>query len=370
MLSVMVKPVSGSCQMRCGYCFYADEAKNRCTPNYGVMSEETLEKLVDRVFAWERQAVSFAFQGGEPTLAGIGFFRRFVSLVEEKNERGIPVYLSMQTNGYAIGGEWADFLAENRFLVGLSVDGTQRTHDRWRLDAEGAGTYGRVIRAAELLRSRGCEFNILTVVTRQVAESISEIYESYREHGFLYQQYIPCMDGIGEERGTHPWSLTPETYGEFLKTLFSLYKEDMLNGRYVYIRRFENWCAMSAGCEPEECCLCGRCSPQLLVEADGGVYPCDFYVLDGWKMGNIRDCDIPQLISSDAARGFFGFSPVPDECRQCRWRFLCRGGCRRERGQEGAARSIYCEALRDFFGYAARDMARIYVKWQQYTQLS
>lgn len=363
MLSIMVKPVSGSCNMACGYCFYRDEMANRRCHNYGVMDGETLSALLDRVFAFERQAVSFAFQGGEPTLAGLNFYKTFLELLREKNVRRIPVFLSIQTNGYAIDDDWASFFAENGFLVGLSLDGIRETHDLYRKDSGGRETYETVLHAARLLERAGCEYNILTVVTKAVAQNIEAIYRDYRAKGFFYQQYIPCMDGLRQKRGSNPYSLSPEEYEDFLKRLFALYKRDMLSGRYVQIRRFDNWCAMAGGREPEECCLQGFCTPQLVVEARGDVFPCDFYALDEFRMGNIRESRIPELFSSPASQRFFGTMPLNEKCKDCKWKALCRGGCRRDYTDGGE--NYYCEAISRFFEDAFADMVRIFEVWNR-----
>lgn len=363
MLSIMIKPVSGSCNMDCGYCFYRDEMANRSCSNYGVMDGDTLSALLERVFAFERQAVSFAFQGGEPTLAGLSFYKTFVKLVWEKNIRQIPVFLSMQTNGLCLNEDWASFLAKNRFLVGLSLDGIRETHDLYRRDPGGKGTYNRVLQSGKLLKTAGCDFNILTVVTKAVAQNIETIYRDYISKGFYYQQYIPCMDGLQQTRGSNSYSLTPKEYEDFLKRLFALYKQDMLSCRYVQIRRFDNWCAMAGGREPEECCLQGRCSPQLVVEANGDVFPCDFYALDEFCMGNIRESSIPELFFSPASQHFFGDARLSERCKTCKWKALCRGGCRRDYTATGE--NYYCEAISHFFEDNFGDMVRIFEAWNR-----
>lgn len=363
MLNLMIKPASGRCQMRCTYCFYADETKERDVSDCGIMSEQTLSTLLDKVFCYERQAVSFVFQGGEPTLAGLSFYQTFLSLVQKKNFRHIPVCYSLQTNGYCIDARWAKFLSDNHFLVGLSIDGISDTHDTFRKDASGMGTYSRALHAAERLSAAGCSYNILTVVTKPVASKIKEIYTDYRLRGFTYQQYVPCLDSM-HDTDRKPWSLDSAAYEIFLKELFALYCKDMLQGRYVYIRRFDNWCAMAGGRAPEECSLCGRCTPQLVIEANGDAFPCDFYSIDSHKLGNILEHSIQELFASPAAGQFFLPWKIPSECLSCRWRFLCRGGCPRERDAE---KNKYCSGLRSFFACAYEDMVKVFQKWNCYT---
>ena len=189
-LSVMMKPASGSCDLRCRYCFYADESRNRETENYGQMSEQTLEQVVKKTLQYATDGCTFGFQGGEPTLRGLEFFRRFVALEKKHNHRGVPVERAIQTNGIHLTQEWATFFRRNHFLVGLSLDGGEAIHDRNRVDAGGQGTFRRVMNAVELLRSNEVDFNILCVVTEQNAPHIEEIYRFFMEQGLVYQQYI------------------------------------------------------------------------------------------------------------------------------------------------------------------------------------
>jgi uncharacterized protein len=338
-----------------------DEMQNRLCSNLGKVDEYTISCILDKVFAYEKQAVSFVFQGGEPTLAGIDFYRRFLNLLREKNRNKILVYLALQTNGYDIDKDWARFLSDNQFLVGLSLDGISETHDRFRRSRDESETFEQVIKAAKLLQEANCQFNILTVITKPIVESIDRIYKYYQKQGFFYQQYIPCMDGLGEMRGKNSYSLLPEDYGVFLKNLFDFYKKDMLSGRYIFIRRFDNWCAMVGGQEPEECCLSGRCSPQLIIEANGDVFPCDFYAIDRLLMGNIKENNVQELLNSEAAERFFRPVELSKECKKCQWLNLCRGGCPREgKGDFNGAENYYCKALKDFFAYAYEDMVKIW----------
>ena len=164
-LSLLIKPASSACNMRCGYCFYADEAMNRAVASYGMMSEETIENIVRKACAFAEGSLSIGFQGGEPTLRGLPFFRHFASLLRKYNTKNLRVTLALQTNGLLLDEEWARFLHDEHFLVGLSIDGTQSVHDRLRKDAFGEGTFERVLAAAQLLEKHKVDFNVLTVVT-------------------------------------------------------------------------------------------------------------------------------------------------------------------------------------------------------------
>ncbi len=288
-LMLLVKPVSGSCDLRCRYCFYADEAQKRGRASYGRMSAETLELLVREALSQAAGGCTFAFQGGEPTLAGLDFYEKLLELEKRYNRRHIPVQYAIQTNGCSLDRDWAAFFARNRFLVGLSLDGTREVHDAYRRDAAGEGSFQRVQRAAQLLQQAGVDFNVLTVVTNQTVRSIGKIYGYFKRSGLRYQQYIPCLDPLGEERGQTEYALTPEAYGEFLCRLFDLWYADLSHGDYVYIRYFENLAAMLLGRPPESCGMSGQCACGFTVEADGSVYPCDFYVLDPYLLGHIGE---------------------------------------------------------------------------------
>ena len=354
-LSIMLKPASSGCNLRCAYCFYADEARLRSVPNYGLMPPSVSHAVIEKAAAAAEGSVSFAFQGGEPTLAGLDFFRDFVDHVKKTFPPGLAVRYAIQTNGTLLDEEWCRFLRENRFLAGISLDGSRECHDRFRRDAAGKGTYDRVRRAARLLERNGVEYNVLTVVTGYLARHIQGVFASLCREGFRYQQYIPCLDPLGEERGGERYSLSPAQYGDFLKTLFDLWYRELEQGRYWSVRYFDNLVWMLDGRPPELCSMGGRCGIQYLLEADGSVYPCDFYGLDKYRLGNILTGAWEDL---DRARDDLGFvresRRVPEECARCRWYPLCRNGCRRDRTTEGEAlgRNYYCEAYAGFFDYA------------------
>lgn len=362
-VSMLIKPVSSSCNMRCAYCFYADVAHSRQIENYGKMSRETLRTLLEKTFAYaDGGDVSLGFQGGEPTLAGLDFFREVVALEQELNSKGSRVHNALQTNGLALDEEWAKFLRENSFLVGLSLDGNKPVHDRYRVDAEGKGSFDRVELAADLLARHGVEFNILSTVNRDVAENVEKVYFYFKKKKFKYLQFIPCLDEF-HDPGGKAYSLTPELYGDFLKSLFRLWYVDMQTGNPVSIRWFDNLVMMLLGYPPESCGMAGCCTCYFMVEADGGVYPCDFYVTDEWKLGSVLTDELADLQKTDRARRFVEISrQVAEDCKSCRWAALCRGGCRRERepiamGQP--TKNRLCPAFSAFFEYAADDLEKV-----------
>ena len=356
----LIKPVSNSCNMRCRYCFYADVSKHRSVASYGVMTPQTCEATVRKALSYADEFCSFGFQGGEPTLAGLDFFKSFVRLQREYNYRNLRISNAIQTNGYKLGEDWAEFFAKNKFLAGLSLDGAQDAHDSFRTGPDGLGTYDSVAKTAEIFQKYNVDFNILCVVNSLVASRPKETYAALKKYGYL--QFIPCIDDFGSDAQS-PFSLGADAYAHFLKTTFDCYYSDYIRGDYVSVRNFDNYINILRGYQPEQCGMSGFCTCYFLVEADGGVYPCDFYVLDEWKLGNINEQSLMRMIKSAAAKEFVEISfQVHDECAQCKWNALCRGGCRRYR--EPALGGVlplnkYCRAYKDFFAHALDRMQAI-----------
>ena len=284
-VTLLIKPASGLCNMRCKYCFYCDEMTKRDSALRGIMPHDTLELLVRRVFAYAEGRADFIFQGGEPTLAGLDFFREAVALQRRFAPAGLEVRNSIQTNGLLIDREWAGFLAENNFLAGVSLDGCAEFHDPFRPDAEGAGTYSRALEAAKLLRSSGVPVNILCVVNNLSARHGAKIYRNLVSAGFEWLQFIPCISPL--DNCARQFDLTPERYLDFLCAVFACYRHDRLNGVHVSIRFFDDLLRRLAGQPVATCGMNGRCAVTLTVESDGSVYPCDFYALDRFLLGNI-----------------------------------------------------------------------------------
>ncbi len=372
-ISLMLKPASGLCNLRCRYCFYADEMKKRGTASFGLMSKETLGAVLGKACAAALDGdkgtgtLSIVFQGGEPTLAGLDFFRAASELCEQGRRSGLSISLALQTNGLALDDEWCAFLARGGFLVGLSLDGPAAIHNANRVDSRGEGSYDRVMSALRLLRKHGVETNVLSVVTAQSAGCAAELYAFFKKNRLRYQQYIPCLSPLvsadaaeaAGRPGAERWALGSEEYGRFLRDSFDLWYADALGPSPRFNRYFDNLLFIMNGDAPEECGMAGLCSVQYVVEADGSVYPCDFYMLDRYRLGNLVKDSFSDL---DARRREIGFieesARLAPECLRCRWFRLCRGGCRRYREAGAAAavpeagRSVLCMAYRSFFEYA------------------
>ena len=344
-LTLMVKPVSGLCNMQCRYCFYRDEMSRRETPLPAPMAYRTLENLIRRAMLRADGELNLIFQGGEPTLAGKDFYRQLLLLEKKYRRTDVTIRHAIQTNGLALDEAWCTIFREGGFLVGVSLDGTAALHDLNRRDRAGRLTAERVLESIALLRREKIPYNILCVVTESMAAQAKQVFSALREHAFL--QFIPCMDGSAAEG-----FLQSRSYGQFLIDLFDCYEQAYHSGKPVSIRTFDNWLAMACGYPPESCAMSGRCSRATLIEADGSVYPCDFYAVDEWYLGNINDMSLPRLERTEAAERFVQPLPLPEQCRECPWLLLCRGGCRRDRDPHpdsigGVSR--WCEGLKLFF---------------------
>lgn len=362
-ISLLIKPVSSSCNMRCAYCFYADVAHSRSIADYGKMSEETLETIIQKALALaDGGPVTFGFQGGEPTLAGLPFFQKAVALQKEHNHKNSAIQNALQTNGLLLDSQWAEFFRDNHFLIGISLDGTPPVHDCFRLDAKGKGTFERVLESAHLLERCQVEFNILSTVNAEVAKNVEKIYYFFKKQGFRYLQFIPCLDEL-KGPGNQNYSLTAEAYGDFLIRLFGLWYVDWKKGTPTSIRWFDNLVMMAGGYPPESCGMSGRCSCYYMVEADGSVFPCDFYVTDEWRLGNILTDDMAGLLETENAKRFIQVSEqVAEDCRACPHYALCRGGCRRNREPISLTvngPNVLCEAYRRFFSSCRTELERM-----------
>ena len=354
-ISFLIKPASSTCNMRCRYCFYADVAEHRETANHGIMDAATIQAVVDRAFALGPDAeVTFAFQGGEPTCAGLDFFRSFCAYVDAHRAQQ-TVHLAIQTNGYLIDDTWATFLAQHGFLVGVSIDGYPEMHDWLRPDARGAGTMDRVLDAVVALRRAGADFNILTVLTDQLARHPQKLYRFYRQHKFDFVQLIPCLPGLDE--ASDEYSLEPESFASFYKTFFRLWLEDFKRGEHMSVTLFDNVIPLFAGMYPQQCGMLGACAPQFVVEGNGDVYPCDFYVLDRFRLGNIRTDSLEDMSTCDALRAFLDEPRrACSMCATCPFERICHKNCKRL--NTCYYREDYC-GYRDFLEYAAPDMIAI-----------
>lgn len=354
-ISMLIKPASSLCNMRCKYCFYHDEAVSREIGSYGMMSAETTETLIKRASEESADAITFAFQGGEPTLAGLDYFMHFCETVKKYNTRKLRISYAIQTNGiFPDRDRWARFFHENHFLVGLSFDGLRSCHDLNRIDGAGNGTASRVIACAETFDKYKVTYNILTVVNATTARHISKIYAFYKKQGWNYMQFIACLE-LNNDGGDKSFQLSSEAWLDYNKKLFDLWytdcKPDLLKGLQpgISIRHLDDYLRVAAGMRPESCGTTGICSIQNVIEADGSVYPCDFKALDEFQLGNIKTSSFREIFESKRAQDFIKNScRHSQKCRSCRWYGICMGGCARMKIDN---QYIYCEANKKFYEY-------------------
>lgn len=312
---------------------------------FGKMKEETTYTLVSKALEYaEGQMVAFAFQGGEPTLAGIDYFRHFVSTVKSLNKKNSRVFYSIQTNGTLIDDAWAEFFYKNQFLVGLSLDG-DAAKNKFRKKPSGQNSFYQIINAAEIFKRHNVDFNILTVLTGFCAENGEEIYKYFRSKGFRYLQFIPCLRPFDSDEKSELY-MTWEQYADFLIKVFNLYVKDYVRGSYISIRQFDNWVRLYLNQPAEQCGMLGHCSRQFVCEGNGNIYPCDFYCTDEYLLGNVLTDDFKTMANSQPAQSFIKESfDVPQRCKTCRVYPMCRaGGCKRTQLSED-----YCKAYKKFF---------------------
>ncbi len=319
-LSLFIKPASSKCNLACKYCFYLDTAKNREICDYGIMSALTAEITIEKALNYVKDGfLNIAFQGGEPLVAGLSFFEHFVSTVNKKNTFGATISYSLQTNGVLITKEIANFFAENKFLIGVSLDGTEELHNLHRNYLNNKGSYKDVMAGISLLNEAKVDYNILTVLTKAVAKNIRNVYEFFKRQNFDFVQFVPCIDDFGSLRPEN-YSLSAKDYGDFLIKIYDLWKDDIENGKFVSVRHLDNIGSFLLGRGFESCDMRGICTCQFVIEADGSVFPCDFFVLDKYYLGNITSNSVEEILGSKVGEDFVEVSKhKPDECRACKY---------------------------------------------------
>lgn len=345
-VSIMIKPASSLCALSCKYCFYRDVSEHREHLGFGKMDRETTQILIKKLLSYaDGSPVAVTFQGGEPTTAGLDYFKYFLKTEKELNEKNSKVFYSIQTNGTNINDEWAEFFAENNFLAGLSLDGSRRDN-KFRGKPNGESTFDEAVRAADIFRKHNVEFNILTVLTGYCADNGEQIYKYFRNKGYKYLQFIPCLRPFDSEEKSELY-MTANQYADFLIKTFRLYANDYMTGNYISIRQFDNWVRLFLNQPVEQCGILGKCNPQFVAEANGNIYPCDFYCTDEYLLGNIIEDDFKNMADSDKAKSFLNQNnpQKSKRCKGCEYYFLCRGGgCKRTQQSED-----YCEAYKKFF---------------------
>ena len=323
--SVLIKPASAVCNLDCEYCFYLDRDADpyKALPARR-MTEETLERLVDSYLFYSYPHSIFAFQGGEPTLAGLKFFEKLVKFQEQYGRNGQSVSNSLQTNAVLIDQSWCDLFRSYQWLLGVSLDGPQEINDLYRFNKDKRGTWKRVVESVELLKKNNVDFNILCVLSQANVEKPKELYRFFRGLGIDNLQFIPLaeFDGLGNRL---PFTITAAQYGRFLCELFDVWWPER---RKVRVRFFDNIAEAVAGQKPSTCTMHETCDSYVVVEYNGDVYPCDFFVEGGWKLGNVTLDSWPEIARRTRRYSFASKKTLAHpECQACEYQSICHGGC-------------------------------------------
>jgi uncharacterized protein len=371
---VMAKPNGPRCNLDCTYCYYLEKERLYPDERKFRMPDNVLETYVrDYIAAQTATAAAeiwFSWQGGEPTLIGLEFFRRAVALQQRYAPAGKLVRNALQTNGTLLNQEWAAFLKAHDFLVGLSIDGPRELHDRYRVDRAGRPSFDQVMAAVELLTTHGVEFNALTVVNRLNSRKPREVYRFLKEIGVEFMQFIPIVERIvGDgtlagapqqitpaEAKVTPWSVLPRDYGTFLSRVFDEWIRNDV-GR-IFVQFFDVQVGLWAGAPSSLCWFAETCGQGLALEHNGDLYACDHYVYPEYLLGNITHTPMDVLAASPTQEkfGVDKRDSLPRQCRVCEYRFACNGGCPKHRFLETAdgepGLNYFCESYQRFFAHA------------------
>ncbi len=357
--SLLIKPSSAACNLRCEYCFYIDHLNYIKEGDKPVMSDVVLEKMISSYMKMALPAYNFTWQGGEPTISGLDFFNRAVELQKKYAPPNAKINNSLQTNATLIDQPMAEFFTKYNFLLGVSLDGPKAIHNKFRLTISGKPTHSAVMQGINHLRRAKTEFNILCLVNSENVKTPKELYKYYREKGFSFLQFIPCVEY--DERGdlTH-YSINGRQWGEFLCEIFDIwYRKDT---RRVSIRHFDsvlNYLVMN---RYTQCIMDKDCRQYFVVEYDGGIYPCDFYVEKGLKLGSIDTISWDEALTDSIYEDFGKLKGEwNSRCNSCEWLQLCHGDCQKMRGSDNnpGTLSTLCEGWQIFYNHTMEKFEKL-----------
>lgn len=347
--SLIVKPAGADCNFNCDYCFYLNKSDLYPGEKKHRMSVEILEEMIRQTMQSSGKETNFIWQGGEPTLMGLDFFKKAIDY-QKKYGKGQIVCNAFQTNGYLLNGKWAKFFNKYKFLIGLSIDGKAGIHDRFRRTAGGAFTFKKIWKNIELLRRYDVEFNVLAMVTGESVKYPEKTFNFFLKNKIYYMQFIPAVecDSNGE---IADFSVSPSEYGYFLCRIFDLWYND--GQPCTSVRDFDSLLYKEAYGMSTLCIYDHHCGQHIVVEHNGDVYACDFFVESRWKYGNLIEIPLSELVLQDKCREFEKrkMNLLP-ECNNCRWLEYCYGGCPKYRGlnkHEPREKFYLCESYKIFF---------------------
>jgi uncharacterized protein len=350
--TLLIKPSGSDCNLDCMYCFYKDSG-----PGGGRrrMSEAVLARLIQDYMELRLSLSVFCWQGGEPTLMGLDFFRRAIGLQRQHGEPGQRVSNSIQTNGVLLDEAWCRFLHENRFLVGISIDGPKELHDHYRRDKGGNGSFERVIRAVQFCKDHGVPFNTLTLVNNMTGGRPDDVFDFLVELGSTFMQFIPCVETDPQTSRVADYSVPVGVYAEFLCRVFDRWMA--FGPAKLSIRPFDSLLSHCLTGQHSICTFDRQCGQYLVVEHNGDVFPCDFFVRPPWRLGNVMETPVGQLAAAPGKRQFARAKEnLSNSCLVCRHLALCRGGCMKHRAVDGSGqatdRDYFCEGYKVFFDHA------------------
>ena len=370
--NILLKPAGSLCNLGCDYCYYLDKA-GLYGGRESRMSPKVLEAVTKAyIEANDVPEVQFVWHGGEPLVLGLDFYRKAVAFQKEY-AGGKTIHNTLQTNGTLLTEEWAAFFRENGFLVGLSLDGPADIHDRYRRDRGGAPTFEKVMRGLGILREDGVDFNTLTTVNRASEGRGTEVYRFLKEAGSRYMQFLPVVEFVRyrgkkqrpviadpSEEGAAPafWSVSADGFGRFMTDVFDEWvKADV--GSY-FVQLFDS--ALAAWCgQREGVCVFGRaCAGNAVIEHNGDLYACDHFVYPAYRIGNVLETPVRELMSSERVRRFAyrKWTTLPRTCLQCPWLPACNGECPQHRDRKTGL-NVLCEGYRRFFEHTAPSMDRM-----------
>ncbi|WP_042374441.1 anaerobic sulfatase maturase [Neobacillus jeddahensis] len=368
---VMWKTVSEACNLACDYCYYS-----RCNgkpDKIAQIGDQVLEKFIREYMVIKKGFVPFAWQGGEPLLAGIDFFNKAVQLQARYAPKNTIISNVIQTNGTLINKEWAQFFKRYKFLVGISLDGPEEINDARRVTGSGKGSFTSIMKGIQCLRDAHVDLNILTVLHENNIDRAKELMEFYKAEGFSYIQFIPCMDFQSQKPGQPgKYLITPQQYGDFLCEVFDIwYNEEQPE---LSIRFFDNMLAVYLHQSAEECIHQKNCPKTIVFEQNGDAYPCDFYINDEYKLGNLVEDSLESIINNERMELFLMKKPsLSDPCKSCEFLHLCHGGCPRNRTGEnnGIEMEYFCKSYKQVYRYSHERMMKLAstIKRQRIIQL-